>query len=369
MRKQVVALGIAGLVAACGHPRPGVRVAFTFTPDLTIGGADSGPASFTDVRSLAVDSAGRIYVLEGRAQQVRGFDSTGAFVRTMGRAGEGPGEFSGVAGMVLDVHGRLWVLDPRAQRVTSLDPASGAAATFPLRMFSYPYFWDGSVDPLGRVYDFQPRSMTGDSGQILRRTDLTRGTVDSLRWPECGQGKLVMFKFQRGFMGVRYAAAPYQWMDRYGHAWCASTGQVRLSEYVPGDSMPIHVFQAVVQPAAVTGAERDSILDGARKFETQAGTGDIDPSLIPRTKAVFWGVDVDDRGRAWVRAFGAAGPRLLTFDSAGRLLADSPWTFGDNAIHHLVVANGHLYTVLRDSLDIPRVVRFRINEPATVPAQ
>lgn len=360
---------LSSVAAACGPRRPTAQPAYTFTLDLSIGGADSGPANLTDVRSLAVDAAGRIYVLEGRAQEIRVFDSAGRYLRTIGRAGQGPGEFSGVAGTVLDLHGRLWVLDPRAQRVTSIDPASGALATYPFRMFSLPYFWDGSVDSLGRVYDFQPRSMVGDSGKILRRTDVVRGTVDSLRWPDCGQGKPVMFKFERGFMGVRYSAGPYQWVDRYGHAWCASTGRVRVSEYLPGDSVPIHLFQASVVPMPVTTAERDSILQNAQKFEAQAGKGDISASLIPATKAVFGGVEVDERGRVWALAYGRDGFRFLTFDSTGRLLADSPWTLGDNAIYHLVVRNNHIYTVMHDSLDVPRVVRVRINVPAPVPVQ
>jgi len=63
-----------------------------FTRHLSIGGEESGPASFYRVRSVDTDGRGNLYVLDASAHRVVVFDSTGAVVRAMGRRGGGPGE-------------------------------------------------------------------------------------------------------------------------------------------------------------------------------------------------------------------------------------------------------------------------------------
>jgi hypothetical protein len=63
--------------------------------DLSIGEATTkGDFLFSTIRSLAVDDAGNIYVLDEKENHVLAFDSTGNHLRTFGRAGQGPGEFS-----------------------------------------------------------------------------------------------------------------------------------------------------------------------------------------------------------------------------------------------------------------------------------
>ena len=66
--------------------------AWRVVEDLRIGEAMSeGPDLFGAIYSFDVDAWGRIFVLDDQAQEVRIFDSGGAFVRTVGRRGEGPG--------------------------------------------------------------------------------------------------------------------------------------------------------------------------------------------------------------------------------------------------------------------------------------
>ena len=61
--------------------------------DLSIGGpAAPGDQALDSVRSVVVDDAGTIYVLEQRASHVKVFDASGKCLRTIGRPGQGPGE-------------------------------------------------------------------------------------------------------------------------------------------------------------------------------------------------------------------------------------------------------------------------------------
>jgi hypothetical protein len=65
-----------------------------------IGSVDSGPASFGDIRGYAVNDRGWVFVLDYSTQDVRVFDSPGAFLKTVGRMGSGPGEFRNANGIV-----------------------------------------------------------------------------------------------------------------------------------------------------------------------------------------------------------------------------------------------------------------------------
>ncbi|MGH7657404.1 MAG: 6-bladed beta-propeller, partial [Gemmatimonadales bacterium] len=124
MRQGVLAGLMVAAAAACsdsGEPAVTPVAEWTLEQDLFIGGGNEGPESFADIRGLAVDDWGRMYVLDQQMKVVRLFDSSGVFIRKMGREGEGPGEFVYPNGLMLADSGRIWVYDPRANRVTVLD--------------------------------------------------------------------------------------------------------------------------------------------------------------------------------------------------------------------------------------------------------
>lgn len=71
--------------------------------DLSLGGANAqGDYAFEDIRTLVVDDAGNIFVLDSKAANVKVFDASGKYVRTIGRKGQGPGEFN--APMTLSIN-------------------------------------------------------------------------------------------------------------------------------------------------------------------------------------------------------------------------------------------------------------------------
>jgi len=69
---------------------------WTFTATMQLGGADSGPASFTDAAHgiVATDHRDRIFVFDRDASAVQAFADDGTPVATMGGKGAGPGEIS-----------------------------------------------------------------------------------------------------------------------------------------------------------------------------------------------------------------------------------------------------------------------------------
>jgi hypothetical protein len=55
----------------------GAQERWKLAPTLRIGGPDEGPTSFSWVKSLAVDSRGRIFVYEHSTQDIRVFGADG----------------------------------------------------------------------------------------------------------------------------------------------------------------------------------------------------------------------------------------------------------------------------------------------------
>ena len=85
--------------------------AWRVVEDLRIGSAMSdGPDLFGNIRAFDVDGWGRMFILDGQAQEIRLFESEGAFVRKMGRRGEGPGEFVNAASVDLSPEGEICVV-------------------------------------------------------------------------------------------------------------------------------------------------------------------------------------------------------------------------------------------------------------------
>lgn len=109
----------------------GDRDAAPLALEISIGrlGASSDEASpeeFGRVESVLADEAGRMYVADGFAMEIRVFSPEGAFERRIGRAGEGPGEIGGMHGIAWLAGDTLVVVDYGNARL-GLVSSSGAA--------------------------------------------------------------------------------------------------------------------------------------------------------------------------------------------------------------------------------------------------
>ena len=81
-----------------------------------------GRGVLTRPTGLARDpSNGELYVADTAAHDIKVFDDTGSWLRTLGRHGAGPGEFNGPTHLCF-AHGRLYVTDTLNSRVQVLAP-------------------------------------------------------------------------------------------------------------------------------------------------------------------------------------------------------------------------------------------------------
>jgi hypothetical protein len=76
----------------------------TLVKDLTVGGpAVSGESVIASARTMAVDDAENIYVLDEKDFAVKVFDKSGAFLRRFGQRGKGPGDLDRPSRISIDL--------------------------------------------------------------------------------------------------------------------------------------------------------------------------------------------------------------------------------------------------------------------------
>ena len=342
--------------------------------ELRIGSADEeGPALFGDVAGLEVDPLGRIWVLEGQAREIRVFDASGRHVRTVGRKGGGPGEFEAPSGLFWDPRGRLWTVDQRNARYTVLDTAGALVETHRRQGSGFVLLpWRGGMDREGRILDVGVARGGGHplgTAAIIRLAPGLRGR-DTLRLP-LYQTPQVELRGARSVMTTAVPFTPRQlWrVDPEGRVWIGVSDRYRLAALnLAGDT--VRVVEREWEPEPVTAEERDSALAGLREFSERGVK--TDPSRIPATKPAFRDFFVDGDGYLWVvpmtRHAGDGGV-LDVFDPAGRYLGRVRSPVALRPGEPLVARGGHLWTVARDEVDVPYVVRLRIQGRGATPAR
>lgn len=341
---------------------------WTITETLRIGSvAGEGPDVFGDNRGLTVDEAGSVYVLDRMAGEIRVFGPDGSHLRSFASKGEGPGELDEPHGLVRGPEGRLWVPDHAAYRFTEFDTTGGVIETHRSEFLISSFLWNGVVDSAGRIVDrgldFRPGE---ERSEILRRTDLSSGTIDTFPFPATPQGwEPAFFRFESrtggGVMQVPFKRGHLWELDGRGHVWFGVGEDYRIyKRSLEGDTLL--ALTGRVAPVAVGEEERAAAVERLLDFRNRIGGGTPDLSRIPDTKDPMQNFFFDDRGRLWVQvaADAASGARFDVFGQDGRWVASVRTDVTVPYLRDPVIQGDRLYMVVQDSLDVSYVVRGRI---------
>jgi hypothetical protein len=337
--------------------------------DLRIGSAGEGAESFGRIVTLEVDSAGRVYVADRQAQEIRVFDSAGAFVRTIGRSGKGPGEFVGANGLGWDPEGTLWVVDQEGERYTRFDTTGRVLETHSRALGFYAWRWEGGIDTIGRLMEdaFGPDAGEQTTHMLLRfdRTFAHRDTFP-LPWRRMDNLRVVYSG------GYSVAPVPFSprlvWkVDARAHVLFGFGDAYRILERrSTGDT--VRIIERTVEPIRVTTVEMDSavaaLVSNLRRIAPQADVAaQVDRSRIPRIKPAFDAFVVDDGGRLWVHPSTAAGQPtnvLDVFETDGRYLGRVTLPFPFSPYQPVVIRRDRFYAVVEDADGVQYVVRAKI---------
>ena len=351
---------LAGLAACGGGPGSESPPETMAEVELVVGDADEGPASFGDVRGIAVDRAHRLYVLDYKDQQVRVFDSLGRLVRAIGRNGRGPGEFSQPNGIALDPRDHLVVYDPSNARVSVFDTTGVLETTHTISVSFFGYIWEGGIDSAGRLLDLQMTPVHNEPSYFVRRLDFGREVQDSFPRHDCGIKGTPPYQFPAGAMGVPYGHGLYTWIDPAGALWCADTRDAKAWRVPFGSDAPTDSLVSSAQPAPVTSSERDSAIASVRRFAEMVGNTPVDLSLIPSIKPLLLGMDRGADGRIWMHVQDASGRVLHGFAPDGRWTDRVRLPVRPSRYHHMVIRDDRIWAFAIDSLGVPVVVRMRM---------
>jgi hypothetical protein len=372
-----------GTVRVVNHPPPAeVGPDWTLEEELRIGAVEGeGPATFGEVKGLAVTDDGCIAVLDAQAREVRVFAPDGAHLITYGRQGEGPGELQAGYGLMLGPEGRLWVPDNRLDRMTVFDPDSGYVDSWDFTILRYGYIWGGKMTDEGTVWK-PSMTMAGNRDPFLRvygpgmtlldtlpmgmRPDVDPEDPPSSFYWEAPDG------MPRGYIGVPWYPSGQTSLDPAGAIWATERGDpaYRIKRWVPGGDTTL-VIENRRPPVAVSEVERDSAIDYVRDHLRERGAdASRDWSRIPEHKPPVSGMFVADDGNLWVQIATPAADSITAFDVyepdgrlAGTLVTDLR-PQGTPGAPAPIVRGDRMWAVVTDELDVDYVVRARIVDAA-----
>lgn len=311
-------VGSAEVVTNRGHHGDTVSV----RRSVTIGEIDGQPEyTFGSVSSVAADRAGRIYVSDAMADEIRVYDHDGRFLQRIGRRGDGPGEFRTPTGLAFDSAGLLYVRDEtRVQQFTSESPGGVASEYLDSRPgVAYAFsLMSSRVDADGRFY-FPVRS-----GRIPEQrysflvTDAAGVSRDTLRLPEsvrvpsetaisrtgASGGRMV-----QGLSQAPFAARPSWDVTPEGNLLLADGASYEIAELNPrGDT--VRLIRRDVDLTPVPDGEYEDSLRAIRRriaeapvpLEKLEGVPDeIRRGQLPRSLPAVLSLHIGTDGRIWVQ--------------------------------------------------------------------
>lgn len=351
-------------VSNTGTPAWTAETAWRFEEDLRLGTAmATGDAAeqFGSIRSVASDSQGRIFVLDGMVEQIRVFEPTGAYSHSIGGRGRGPGEFSGASELDIGRGDTLTVLDDGLMRFSVFAPDGTLVANHrrdivgtgaPLRSslndggyldwaLAFP---DGRLG--ARVLLYPVRYAPG-----LERAD-TFPPIEVVQRMVSG-GRMPLLDFG----GFPVASA-----DRTGSVWFAHSQEYRVFRRgLEGDTTL--AFRLPTEAAPLGEPEREYV---RRRWSHRPDLLAEQLEALPETKPIIYGIVPDNDGHVLVFVDVAgeeAGTVLDVFSESGEYLGrvklpvPVPLRPGGPPVVH--ATRDYLYAVVEDEMEVPYVLRLR----------
>jgi hypothetical protein len=256
---------VAGIVAACdGETRwagtitdsAGVTIAsntdvgiwapgeeWTLEEELRIGALE-GPAEYQigQVGSIALDSKGRILVLDGQAQHIQAYSPDGIYERTIGARGGGPGELGNALALLMGTGDTLLVPDGQNLRFTRYAPDGSSVGSIRLDPEgAYPMAFkaaaSGAIVEQIRLYALPGQPAIEEPIDVLVRLAIDGSVTDTLMAFPSGK-KWVFDGPYREF-----AAEPLWDLTKSSQVVLAVSDEYRIGVYADG-----HLKRIITKP-------------------------------------------------------------------------------------------------------------------------
>jgi hypothetical protein len=356
------------------------------TEELRIGAQDGDPAyQLSAVVAIDVDDAGRIYVLDQQAAQVRMYDAGGRHLRTLGRPGMGPGELSTATAAVLASSGVVYVADLLRQRIVAFGEGGSEIGSSPLLMQAgVPIRWQPTAQHRFalqvRTVDL-PGAPAGapQKDRILLR-DPASERADTLL--ELASGGTFQSGGPAGPRLRFFEPEPVWTLLQDGGIAHGRNDELRVKVLAPDGALRLVITRPMRRPR-VTEADRAAFLETIRRsLERPLGGGAaaaeairqfVDRVEFAAEYPAYAGMFGGPANSLWVQRIRTAAdarasgtpfdaqdvgaPVWDVFDARGRLLG--PIRLPDR-FTPLRVRQDWIYGTIRDDMDVLSVLRLRV---------
>jgi len=343
----------------------------------------AGPV-LSDVVSLTVDRAGRIFAAARLDGAIHVFSPTGRPERSFGRRGRGPGEFQGLGRLAWKAD-TLYAVDSQLRRVTLFTPEGRVARTLSMASPAFDQF--GPAVPMALLADGGGLAVPAVSGPYLASGAVTR--VPVLRLSARGQlrGTLASLDYLDGPVGYVSFAGGTSYLHRpvSGESlWAMSQDGgilVVVHRTVPRSAEPA-TFRVLslrsggdtafstrlrFTPRAVPARVADSLVAEQVRTLSRSSTlarGALERSVkealgLPRFQPPVTGVVAGRDGTIWLRRerLGQRMVSWLVLDRGGAV-AGSLELPADLDLH--LAQRDRLWGVRYDADGVPYVVRYAV---------
>lgn len=331
-------------------------------------------AAFSDISSIAVTSDGDILVADAQNATITVLDHEGTVRRTLGRRGDGPGEFREPRALQILTNDSTLVFDARHRRLTVYTPESFEVAY--TSMLDVPpgfsraiwgqyasnlnLFLAAFVEPVRASEPPDP-----DDDETLRQRILRSFRMDG----ELQKDSILLGFGTRQLISRRGPVVGHGGEHPFGPTAPLALGPGgRLYVGQGGqDSLRVGVYsidgrrtKTIVAPhesAAITDSDIERAIKEAVSAIHHETIRETAPDRWPSLRYLI----VDSRGRAWATLGGPPdeSTHVWIFESSGSTTTTSLTLPPGTEI--MAVYDDLLYAARLDSLDVPRVIAYRVS--------
>lgn len=333
-----------------------------FEEDLTMG-VEEGDKDYmfnypVDIDS---DSEGNIYVLDRGDNNIKKYDSQGAFIQTIGRKGEGPGEFQSPRFLCIsdqdDIYvdkGRnqieIFALNGKYQRTQTLDNVDQIKVNGIDELFvGYNTYIEGEENQLERVY------------KLGIYDDQSNTIIDYYH-----QKQNLYARLSDGEFTFEYPIFVRWNINSKNHICVAAANRYELSVFSSHGEL-LFKFSRNFPPVKVTGEAGQKISEIINKLEQGSNRDFSNTKKLCEFYPVFSSISIDEKDRIWVKHYKPIWrDRPVTetgfdiFSSEGEYLFNTKVT--GNIYTELVCKNEYIYSLVEGEEGFTKAVRYRLVE-------